>query len=222
MNKEKVIVLLEKLKEFLKDKKAPVFNVVDFIDNPFKCLVYAILSTRTKDEVTLKIAKLLFDKVKNIDDLINIDEKELENLLKGVGFYRNKAKMLKRLAYILKHDYNSKIPNNKRDLMKLPGVGNKVANVVLAYAFNRDAIAVDTHVHRISNRLGLVNTKDPKETEKELYKIIPKKYWREINTLFVAFGQLICKPKKPKCNECPIKEFCKYYRKKINANSYTT
>ncbi|ADC66350.1 DNA-(apurinic or apyrimidinic site) lyase [Ferroglobus placidus DSM 10642] len=178
--------------------------------DPFKILVSAILSTRTRDEATIEASERLFRVVKTPEDLARMKVEEIEKLIRGVGFYREKAKKLKKLGEILVKEFNSRVPDKLEDLLKLPGVGRKVANVVLAEAFGKEAIAVDTHVHRISNRLGLVETKTPEETEEELKKIVPKKYWRRVNKAMVGFGQTICKPIKPKCNECKLVEICKY------------
>ncbi len=178
--------------------------------DPFKILVSAILSTRTRDEATIEASERLFRLVKTPEDLAKMKVEKIEELIRGVGFYREKAKKLKKLGEVLVKEFNSKVPDKLEDLLSLPGVGRKVANVVLAEAFGKEAIAVDTHVHRISNRLGLVETKTPEETEEELKKIVPKEYWRRVNKAMVGFGQTVCKPIKPKCNECKLVEICKY------------
>ncbi|MEZ0323720.1 MAG: endonuclease III [Hydrogenothermaceae bacterium] len=200
------------------NKEYPKWNapVIQFMaqngDDPFKILVSTILSLRTKDEVTAKASERLFSVVKSPEDLINLSEKEIENLIYPVGFYRNKAKVLKEVTRELIEKYNGKVPDSLEDLLKLKGVGRKTANLVLSLAYKKPAICVDTHVHRISNRLGLVKTKDPYQTELDLMKTIPKKYWQDINRLFVAFGQTICKPIKPKCDKCPIRDYCEAYK----------
>ncbi len=178
--------------------------------DPFKILVSTILSTRTRDEATIEASERLFRVVKTPEYLAKMKVEEIEELIRGVGFYREKAKKLKKLGEVLVKEFNSKVPDKLEDLLSLPGVGRKVANVVLAEAFGKEAIAVDTHVHRISNRLGLVETKSPEETEEELKKIVPKEYWRRVNKAMVGFGQTVCKPIKPKCNECRLVEICKY------------
>ncbi len=180
--------------------------------DPFKILVSTILSTRTRDEMTIEASERLFEVVKSPEDLAEMSVEEIEKLIRGVGFYKEKAKKLKKLGEMLVKEYNSKVPDRLEELLKLPGVGRKVANVVLAEAFNREAIAVDTHVHRISNRLGIVNTKTPEETEEELKKVVPREYWRRVNKAMVGFGQTVCKPVKPRCNECKLVEICKYGR----------
>ncbi|MFH7903694.1 MAG: endonuclease III [Candidatus Aenigmatarchaeota archaeon] len=191
---------------------APVFQKEEVIDkDEFKITIFAVLSTRTKDEVTIKVCRELFQKVKNWEDLVRIDEKDLEKLLFGVGFYRNKAKILKKLAKEILEKYNGRVPQTLEELVSLPGIGNKVAKVILNEAFNKPYVAVDTHVHRISNRLGIVNTKNVRETEKILEKIIPESLKIKYNKIFVAYGQTICLPKRPLCKKCKIRGYCKYF-----------
>jgi len=175
---------------------------------PFYVLIGVMLSARTKDETTAKVCKKLFAKIKNTDDLLKIDIKELEKILYPVGFYKTKSKNLKSLASKLKEDYNDKVPKTIEELITLPGVGRKTANLVLSVAFNIPAICVDTHVHRIMNRIGYVKTKTPLETEMVLRKKLPKKLWNDTNTLFVILGQNICKPRNPDCSKCPINKIC--------------
>src|SRR3989344_4680313 len=160
-----------------------------FGKNPYKTLISTLLSSRTKDETTLLASKRLFNKAPNIKKLNLLEVSEIRNLIYPVSFYKTKAKHLKKLAEIITKDYKSKIPRARNDLIRLPGVGRKTANLVLNRAFNIPAIAVDTHVHKISNLLGWVKTKTPEQTEKELVKIVPKKYWSEMNRLFVSIGR---------------------------------
>ena len=189
-------------------RNAPVFTLKNFLRTPFQILVFAILSSRTRDEQTVEVTKRLFQRVKAPEDLLNMDVSELEEILKGVGFYRVKARTLKSMAEKLVEEYNSEVPRSFDELIKLPGVGRKVANVILADAFNQAAIGVDTHVHRISNRLGLISTKKPEETEEELRKIVPEELWNRVNKAFVGFGQTVCRPQKPLCNQCPLESIC--------------
>ncbi len=179
--------------------------------NPFSILIGTILSARTKDENTAKVVKKLFSKYKSVHALAKAKVNDVEKLIKSIGFYHVKARRIIKVASIISSQYKGKVPNDFDELLKLPGVGRKTANCVLVYAFDSPAIPVDTHVHRISNRLGLVNTKTPEETEFELMKKIPKKYWLEINDTFVMYGQNICKPISPQCSVCKIKNSCKYY-----------
>lgn len=157
--------------------------------DPYKTLVSTLLSSRTRDEVTLKAAKRLFKEAPNIEMLGRLDTKILEKLIYPVGFYKTKAKYLKHLAKNILTRHGGKVPKTREKLMSLPGVGRKTANLVLNRAFGICAIAVDTHVHRITNLLGWVKTKTPQETEKALTKILPKKYWTDINKLFVSVGR---------------------------------
>ena len=181
---------------------------------PFSILIGTILSARTKDESTTKIVKILFSKYKNSKELANAKIKEVEKIIKPIGFYHVKAKRIIDVAKIIDSKYKGIVPDNLEKLVELPGVGRKTANCVLVYAFDQPAIPVDIHVHRISNRIGLVKTKTPEETEIELMKKIPKKFWLEINDTFVMYGQNICKPITPLCEVCKIKKSCNFYKSK--------
>lgn len=177
----------------------------------YRVLISTVLSSRTKDEVTAQATERLFRRAPHLVSLSRLTEKEIINLIYPVGFYRIKAKNIKNIAHILIKDYNGSVPDNISDLVKLPGVGRKTANLVLGIAFNIDAITVDTHVHRISNRIGLVKTNTPAETEQDLMKILPKKYWISFNTYLVAHGQKIYKPISPWCSRCKIISFCQQF-----------
>lgn len=176
-----------------------------YSDEPFKVLIGTILSQRTKDENTFRACENLFSVYKTPKDLAKADVKKIERLIKSSGFYKVKAKRIKKVSKIILEKYNGVVPNDMENLLSLPGVGRKTANCVLVYAFDKSAIPVDVHVHRISNRLGLVKTKSPEETEKDLIKKIPKRYWKKINHIFVEFGKNVCSAK-PKCELCPIHE----------------
>jgi endonuclease-3 len=180
----------------------------------FSILIGTILSARTKDETTTKAVKVLFAKYKNAKELANAKTKDVEKIIKSIGFYHVKSKRIIEVAKIIDSKYRGKVPDSLEKLVELPGVGRKTANCVLVYAFDKPAIPVDIHVHRISNRLGLVNTKTPEETEQELMKKIPKKFWIDINDTFVMYGQNICKPISPMCSVCKIKRDCKYFKTK--------
>lgn len=160
-----------------------------FGNDPYKTLISTLMSARTKDDVTLLAAKRLFIKAPNIEKLNSMSVPEIEKLIYPVGFYKTKAKHLLKLSEIVLKKFDGNIPKTQRELVTLPGVGIKTANLVLNRAFGIPAIAVDTHVHRISNLLGWVNTKSPEETEKKLVTILPKKYWPDINKLFVSIGR---------------------------------
>jgi len=167
------------------------------------------LSARTKDANTKAATDMLFAKYNTPQLIAGAENEELEGLIHQAGFYRVKAARIKEVSKIIAKEYNGIVPNDFEELINLPGVGAKTANCVLVYAFNIPAIPVDTHVHRISNRLGWVKTKKPEDTEKELKKIIPKEHWLKLNRLFVKFGQQICIPIKPKHELCPIEKICK-------------
>ena len=179
--------------------------------DPYKILIGTILSARTRDETTAQVIKMLFSEFKNPDELSRADLKDIKKLIQKIGFYNVKATRIKEVSKILVEKYNSKVPSNLEDLLTFPGVGRKTANCVLVYGFRKPAIPVDIHVHRISNRLGIVNTKKPEETEIDLQKSIDGRYWIGINETFVTFGQNICLPIKPKCNLCHLTKICKYY-----------
>ena len=185
---------------------------------PFSILIGTILSARAKDEATSRIVKELFKVYKNSKQLANAKIKDVEKIIKSIGFYHVKAKRIIDVAKIIDSKYNGTVPDDLEKLVELPGVGRKTANCVLVYAYEKPAIPVDIHVHRISNRLGLVKTKNPEETEFELMKITPKRLWLDINETFVKYGQNICKPISPMCNVCKITNSCKYYKTKKNAS----
>ena len=180
----------------------------DGFADPFFVLISTVMSHRTRDDVTYPAAKKLFKRFSTPEEMVIPDISEIEALIKDVGFYRVKAGRIKEISRILLEKYNGRVPDDMEALLELPGVGRKTANCVLAHAFLKDALAVDTHVHRISNRLGLVETKAPEETEMELKKIFPQKYWRHINLLLVKLGQNICRPISPRCKICTLDDMC--------------
>lgn len=176
--------------------------------DPFRQLIATVLSQRTRDEVTDRAAGKLFSKYGTASALASASVMDIEELIREVGFYRIKAPRVKEIARIISNDFKGKVPDDMDMLLSLPGVGRKTANCVLVYGFGKDAIAVDTHVHRISNRLGLVSTKSPEETELKLREVLPRKHWRHINELLVRFGQDICKSVGPKCGVCMLADLC--------------
>jgi len=181
---------------------------------PFRILIATILSARTKDENTTKAADKLFKLYGTPQKLAKAKVKDVEKVIKSVGFYHVKSKRIIEVANLILSKYNGKVPADIDKLVDMPGVGRKTANCVLVYAFEKPAIPVDTHVHRISNRLGLVDTKTPEETEMALREKIPKKYWLDINNTFVMYGQNICKPISPMCTVCKIRNSCNYFKTK--------
>lgn len=180
--------------------------------NPLSILIGTILSARTRDESTSVVVRELFAKYKTAKSLGKAKLSDVEKIIKRTGFYHVKAKRIIEVASIIDSKYSGQVPRTMEALLSLPGVGRKTANCVLVYAFDKPAIPVDTHVHRISNRIGLVETKNPEETEIELIKTIPRKYWIKINDTFVMYGQNICKPISPMCAVCQIKKECNYYK----------
>ncbi len=194
------------------EKRIPVGLFGKREKSAFEVLISTVLSQRTRDENTAKAAAQLFSKYKTPKQIADASAKEIEKLIKPSGFYRVKARRIREISKIIAEQYNSRVPKSLDELLKLPGVGRKTAGIVMCYGFGiAESIPVDTHVHRISNRLGLVKTKHPEQTEQALMKIVPKRYWLNLNELFVKFGQLICRPVKPHCWECPITKYCDYY-----------
>lgn len=189
------MVSFEKVFRVFKKHYQPVPLEI-FNKDHYKTLVSTLLSSRTKDETTLTASRKLFKATPNFEKLQQLDNQKIEQLIFPVGFYKTKAKQLKKLAEILIKSHNGKVPRTRTDLVRLPGVGRKTANLVLNRAFGIPAIAVDTHVHKISNLLGWVKTKTPEQTERQLMKILPKKYWSEINRLFVSLGRQFTTKKK--------------------------
>ncbi len=177
-------------------------------NDPFKVLISTILSARSRDSITEQVTKNLFSKYKTPQDISSANIDILEELVHKSGFYKVKAARIKEVSRIISEDYMGKVPRDFNELVSLPGVGAKTANCVLVYAFNIPAIPVDTHVHRIPNRLGWIKTTKPEQTEKRLKEIIPKSQWIRVNRLFVRFGQEICLPIHPKCDSCPLNAIC--------------
>lgn len=175
---------------------------------PFFVLVSCILSLRTKDSVSLAASQRLFAHAKTPVELLSLDPLFIEKLIYPAGFYRQKTRQLQALCAVLLEKYNGKVPSASQQLMALPGVGPKTTALVQSLGFEIPAICVDTHVHRVSNRLGLVSTKNVTETEQQLKKLLPKSYWSEFNSLMVMWGQNICVPVSPKCSICPLLPLC--------------
>ncbi|HSU72463.1 MAG TPA: endonuclease III [Candidatus Binatia bacterium] len=177
--------------------------------DPFKVLISTIMSARARDEVTEVLAMKLFEKYPDAKSLAKANPKAVITIIKPIGFYNAKTKNIIATAKMLLTHYQGKVPDTLEQLIELPGVGRKVANCVLVYSFGQDAIPVDIHVHRISNRLGWVKTKTPEETEQKLMHLIPQKHWQVVNDTLVAHGKTICKPITPVCSQCPIAPYCK-------------
>ncbi len=192
-----------------KGKTLPAVSLVAVEkQDPFSVLISTIISLRTKDDVTLKASQRLLEKAPNAKEMLKISEKEIANLIYPTGFYKRKASQIKKVSQILVEKYNGKVPNTVDELLSLPGVGIKTANLTLNLGFGIDAICVDCHVHQISNRLGWIQTKTPEESEKALMPIMPKRFWIPLNELLVSYGQEICTSVSPKCSMCPQNNFC--------------
>jgi len=174
----------------------------------FPVLISTIISLRTRDAVTRTVSRQVLKRAPDIDAMISIDTAELEQLLRPAGFYRQKAGQMKRIATILKNDFGGRVPDDMGSLLSLPGVGRKTANFVMGMVFGVPSICVDVHVHRISNRLGLVDTRSPEETESALQILFRETEWTGINHIMVRFGQKVCRPAKPLCNKCPLHDQC--------------
>lgn len=182
--------------------------IAEFGHDPFIILISCLLSLRARDIVTIHVCRELFQIIKTPEDIISCDTTQLEKFIYKTGYYKTKARVLQDVSQVLIEKYQSTVPDTEEELLALPGVGQKTANLVLGLAFNKPAICVDTHVHRISNLFGLVQTKNADETEKALKQVLPKSLWIEWNRLLVIWGQNICTPPTPKCSICPLQEIC--------------
>jgi endonuclease-3 len=197
------------LKKHLKDDVPSVTKISRQEKNdPFLVLIGTLLSLRTKDELTEKVMERLVRRARTPEELLSIPVGELQKLIYPVGFYRNKTKVLRNVSRIILETYHGIVPDSIDELLKIKGVGRKTANLVVTEAYGKPGICVDTHVHRISNRIGAVTTKDPHQTEETLRKVLPKQYWIIYNTLLVTFGKRICTPISPHCSQCPIAHLC--------------
>ena len=214
--KEKVVLKKIDIDKFISILKKEYLGwdvpVVTLISNrgatPFEILVSTLLSLRTKDEVTSAASARLFKIARTPQAILKLSEEKIKKLIYPAGFYHTKAKRLKTISSMIIERFNGIVPDEIEQLLELPGVGRKTANLVLIEGYKKDAICVDTHVHRISNRIGYVNTKTPDKTEFALRKKLPKKYWTRYNEMLVAFGQAICRPVSPFCSKCSVYDMC--------------
>ena len=201
--------VLRVLKKEVKNWDVPVINfMAASTRDPFKVLVSTILSLRTKDETTAAASKRLFEKASTPKEVIRLGENKISKLIYPVGFYKVKAKRIVKLCKQLVDEYGSVVPDSLEELLKFDGVGRKTANLVVTTGFNKPGVCVDIHVHRISNRLGYIKTRTPEQTETELRKKLPKRYWIDYNFLLVSFGQHLCRPVSPFCSLCPVESYC--------------
>lgn len=209
MDNKTIVEVLEVLrKEYKKWKDPVVTEIANNTRNPFMVLVSTVLSSRTKDAVTREASRKLFYRASTPHAMLRLTVGEIEKLIYPVGFYKTKAKRIPELVEMLIKEYDGKVPDSLEELLKLPGVGRKTANLVITLGFGKPGICVDTHVHRISNRFGYVGTRTPEETEFALRKKLHEEWWIIYNGLLVTLGQNICSPRKPKCEECPVSNFC--------------
>ena len=206
---EKIEKSLKILSKIYNSKEKTTLNRMRRKPDAFKILISCLLSLRTQDKNTEKASAKLYAVANTPKDIVKLPIKRLEKLIFSSGHYKKKARTLQYVSKELIDRFNSKVPNTREKLMSIKGIGPKTANIVLAFAFGENVIPVDTHVHRIPNRLGWIKTKTPEQTEAELERVLPKKYWREFNAIFVQFGQTICQPISPWCSKCPISEYCK-------------
>lgn len=203
--------IFELLKRDFEQHRLIHSEFVDFMENikdPYIVLICCILSLRTNDKTTIGASKRMLELAKTPSEMMKVETDTLSEAIYPVGFYKNKACQIIELSKILVEKYNSKVPSKIEELTKFKGVGRKTANLVLTKGYSIPAICVDTHVHRITNRIGYVKTKTPDDTELELRKILPEKYWIDFNTFLVTLGQNICKPQKPDCSNCSISKYC--------------
>ncbi|MBI1953378.1 MAG: endonuclease III [Candidatus Omnitrophica bacterium] len=197
------------LRRASRDWKLPaVTQVKEATRDPFQILISCLLSLRTKDETTAGASRRLFGRARTPQQMLNLSQTAIRKLIFPVGFYRTKARRIHEICQHLLGRFQGRVPDELEELLTLPGVGRKTANLVVTVAFGKLGICVDTHVHRISNRLGYVRTRNPLETEMALRKKLPKRYWIEYNDLLVAFGQTLCHPTSPWCSRCPVERFC--------------
>ncbi len=201
--------IMENLKGIYPSTEKTTLNRMRKKPDAFKVLISCLLSLRARDENTEKVSKQLFEVATTPEQIIKIPLPKLEKIIFSSGHYKKKARVLHSVSNELITRFNSKVPDKKEDLLSIKGVGPKTANIVLAFAFNQLVLPIDTHCHRIPNRLGWIETKTPEQTEKELEKILPKEYWADFNAIFVQFGRDICQPVSPKCSGCPINMHCK-------------
>ena len=216
-------IILKKMERALDREKPPRLTALRGLQieeqgNPFKILIGTILSARTRDENTTRVVNKLFARFRTPQDLASADIDEIKKIIHSIGFYNVKAERIKQVSQMLVVKFGGQVPSDIDSLLELPGVGRKTANCVLVYAFDKPAIPVDVHVHRISNRLGLVSTKIPDQTELELSKLVDKRLWTKVNDTFVMYGQNICLPVRPNCTVCDLKRICRYYSTRASSS----
>lgn len=209
MDAETFALCLRRIRRRVQTLDAPVTRLTALRgQNPFRIAVGTILSARTRDATLVGVLERLFRVVRTPQDILDLPPRRLQAMLRSTGFFRMKARALRRFARTLVDRHDGRLPDTMEDLLELPGVGIKVAGIILVDAFGKGAISVDTHVHRITNRLGLVRTTTPERTCAALYRLLPRRLWRHVNVNLVALGQTICRPIRPRCDGCPVDELC--------------
>lgn len=220
MNDNDIHPIMKELTKVTKEMPMPVVTEIKILTNrdAYKILISTMLSLRTKDPTTRDASMRLFEKAGTPKDMLKLSEEEIAKLIYPVGFYKVKAKNILEVSQMIIDDFKGQVPDEIDELLKLKGVGRKVANLVVTEAFDKDGICVDTHVHRISNRFGYVSTKTPEETEFALRDKLPKEYWRVYNDTLVVYGQNLCKPISPLCSKCTVSQYCDYFKNEYKDN----
>lgn len=208
MKSKKIDNIMKILAKYYPSKDKTTLNRMRQKPDAFKILISCLLSLRTQDKNTAKVSKKLFEVADTPKEIAKLQSKKLEKLIYSSGHYKKKTQTLQHVSKILIEKFNSKVPDSKEALLSIEGIGPKTANIVLAFAFDKMVIPVDVHVHVIANRLGWANSKKPEDTEKQLERVLPRKYWKELNAILVQFGQEICITLSPKCSICPIQKYC--------------
>ena len=209
--KERALYIIKALRKATKNMPRPMSERIskEYDNDPFLILISCLLSLRARDVMTYPVCVALFKVAKTPEDFVHMPRADLEKMIHSIGFYKNKARTLQHVSQELIQRFKGQVPSTYQELVSIKGIGPKTANLVLGIAFKIPAICVDVHVHRISNRLGLVHTKTPEQTEAALKKISPQRYWIEYNKLLVMWGQNMCVPGAPFCSRCPIYDLCK-------------
>jgi endonuclease III len=209
MTTKDIRTVLDILTDYFKEFETPTVRRTSETKDPFKILISCLLSLRTQDKNTEKASNQLFAVAQTPKEILKLSDKKLQKLIFSSGHYIKKAGVLKHVSKVILEEFNGKVPDTEEELLSIKGIGRKTANIVLCFAFNKNVIPVDTHLHRLPNRLGWVKTKNPEETEFALMKVIPKEYWKELNTLLIKFGKNVCLPISPYCSRCPVSKYCK-------------
>lgn len=209
VKKSEITKVLEILKEYIKTTRKTNLNRESKKYTPYEMLISCLLSLRSKDETTERVSKQLFAVANTPKQILALSDKRLQKLIFSSGHYKKKAATLKHVSKEILERFEGRVPDTEEELLSIKGIGRKTANIVLCLSYNKQCIPIDTHCHRIPNRIGWIKTKNPDETEQELMKIVPKKYWMNFNEIFVLFGRTMCLPISPLCNQCPIRKYCK-------------